>query len=244
MSFFNLITNKENQRTVLLLSLWALLLIGAFMLRDILLPFVFAAILAYILNPTISRLCDFKFGKYKIPKGVAVLAVYILIGLLLYIFATLFLPEIYRELLRLGKVASDGVQQFNQTKIQELAITIDAFFHKYNLPIHIIAPYEHGNGNSIVQADRSISINLAQIIHNGINEIGEYIHAQSIDIVESLQHIIRRMINFIFKFFLVLMLAGFMLVDISRIKRFAFALSLGSLIVSMPPSPVVKCLMA
>jgi putative heme transporter len=235
MNFNNRFNQPETQKNLLLTCMWVALAAFAYLLRDVLLPFVFAALLAYVLDPLVSKLCSIQIGRHSLPRWAAIVSVYIFVAGFVYIFATLFLPEIYQELLRMGKAATEMLNQFNETKINELAIYIDTFLHRYNLPIHIIAPLENLAGikrapalSELVpgQTTNLVSINLAEMIHNIVKELGEYIHVQSADIVDGLQNIIRQTINFIFKFFLVLMLAGFMLVDTARIKKFAFSLVL------------------
>ncbi len=235
MNFTNRFNQSDTQKTIRLTCLWVTLAVVAFLLKAVLLPFVFAALLAYVLDPGVSRLCGIHIGRHSLPRWAAIVSVYIFVAVFVYIFATLFLPEIYQELLRMGKAATETLNQFNEKKIHDLAVSIDTFLHRYNLPIHIIAPIENLPGYKSIpalsdinplQTTNLISINLAEMIQNIVHELGEYIHVQSADIVNGLQNIIRQTINFIFKFFLVLMLAGFMLVDTARIKQFAFSLVL------------------
>ena len=235
MNFTNRFNQPDTQKTLLLTCIWIALAVFAYLLSGVLLPFVFAALLAYVLDPVVSRLCSIHVGRHSLPRCAAIVSVYIFVAVFVYFFATLFLPEIYQELLRMGKAATETLNQFNETKIHELAVYIDTFLHRYNLPIHIIYPLENlatvpavpslsdlGSG----QTTNLISINLAEMIHNIVKELGEYIHIQSADIVNGLQNIIQKTVNFIFKFFLVLMLAGFILVDTARIKKFLFSLVL------------------
>ncbi len=235
MNFTNRFTQADRQKTILLSCIWVALAIIAFLLKEILLPFIFAGLLAYVLDPGVSKLCSIHIGRHSLPRWAAIVSLYIFVAAFVYVFATLFLPEIYQELLRMAKAATETLNQFNEQKIRDLAVSIDTFLRRYNLPIHIIAPLETLPGlnpaSSLakidpLQATNLVSINLAEMIHNIVNELGEYIRVQSTDIVNGLQNIIRQVVNFIFKFFLVLMLAGFMIVDTARIKRFAFSLVL------------------
>lgn len=233
MNFTSRLNKPDTQKTLLLTCVWIAIAIFAFLLREVLLPFVFAALLAYVLDPVVSKLCSIHVRQHCLPRWAVIVSVYIFVAVFVYVFATLFLPEIYQELLRMGKAATEILNQFNETKIQELAVYIDTFLHRYNLPIHIIAPLENLAGIQPApalsvpgQTTSLVSINLVEMIHNIVKELGEYIHVKSADIVDGLQNIIRQTINFIFKFFLVLMLAGFIMVDTARIKKFLFSLVL------------------
>jgi predicted PurR-regulated permease PerM len=82
---------------VLFLSVTALLLLALFAwASSVLLPFVLAAVVAYVLTPIVSRL-----EQRRIPSGLAVVLVYTVLGAVIYSFGHAAIPRLGDELLRL-----------------------------------------------------------------------------------------------------------------------------------------------
>lgn len=195
---------KKNQEILILATLWASLLVTLWLLSEILLPFILAALLAYVLDPLVGTISKVKIRRHNLPRWGAVLLIYSGIGIVIYLFSTLFLPELYQELLKLGKTATESLNTLRETNLQEFAGKIDAYIKYYRLPI--------------------AELDLLEVLHKTITDVSEFIRAQSANIVVELQQVIKGILGFLFNFVLVLMIAGFILVDIGRIKRFAFSL--------------------
>src|SRR5512133_744188 len=76
--------------------LWAIVLgvvVGA---RDVLLPFMLAALAAYVIDP----LALLHVGGRRVPRAAAVVAVYVVLGFGVYLFSVSVVPQIYREVIR------------------------------------------------------------------------------------------------------------------------------------------------
>ncbi len=187
---------KKNQKTLILATLWVSLLVALWLLSEILLPFILAVLLAYVLDPLVNKI--------SLPRWGSVLLIYGGIGVVIYLFSTLFLPELYQELLKLGKTATETLNSLRETNLQEFAGKLDSYIKYYQLPI--------------------AELDLLHVLHNTLAEISEFIRAQSANIVVELQQLIKGILGFLFNFILVLMIAAFILVDTNRIKRFAHSL--------------------
>lgn len=229
MGFDNLLKDKAKQQLLLLAFLWASILFAAYWLSEVLLPFMLAALLAYVLDPLVSRLSGIHLQRFTLPRWAAVLSVYALVGVFAYVLATIFFPELYREVVRLTKTTSEALNNFNESQIQDYALKVDALLHRYNIPVEIVATPSQGQPTDALhfgpdQNAHLLSVNLQEVIRGGLDEIAAYIRAKSTDIVNELQLIVRGVFNFIFKLVLVLMIAGFILVDTGRIKRFMLQL--------------------
>ncbi|HTD06918.1 AI-2E family transporter [Undibacterium sp.] len=71
--------STEQKQTALWLSLALAFLVLLMLLGPVLMPFIVAAILAYILNPWVNKLCAWRFGKFGVPRSIAATLVIVLI---------------------------------------------------------------------------------------------------------------------------------------------------------------------
>jgi predicted PurR-regulated permease PerM len=72
------------------------------MFSGVLLPFLFALLVAYILAPIVARMARIRLGQKTMPRGVAVLCCYVVTIGILALFFSAFLPRLSHELARLG----------------------------------------------------------------------------------------------------------------------------------------------
>jgi predicted PurR-regulated permease PerM len=79
---------------ILLILIWG---------RKILLPFVFAALIAYILAPVVRAMSERKDGTRRMPRGLAILLCYLVFIGLVVGFLFLLVPKLSRDITRLGK---------------------------------------------------------------------------------------------------------------------------------------------
>src|SRR3989338_8438083 len=187
---------KKNQKALILATLWVSLLVVFWLLSEVLLPFILAALLAYVLDPLVRKI--------KFPRWASVLLIYGSMGIVIYLFSTFFLQELYQELLKLAKTTTETLNNLRETNLQEFAGKVDSYIKYYQLPI--------------------AELDLFELFHNTLTEISDFIRAQSANIVFELQQLVKGILGFLFNLMLVLMIAAFILVDPERIKRFAFSL--------------------
>src|SRR5690606_5011667 len=68
--------------------------------REVLLPFLVAIVLAYVLTPLVA-MCE----KIRIPRALAIILVYLVVFGTTYGFASLVFPRVFQEALQLSKEA-------------------------------------------------------------------------------------------------------------------------------------------
>jgi predicted PurR-regulated permease PerM len=83
----------------------AFVLIVAYFFREVLVPFMFAVVIAYILAPAVDRLARLRIGRYHLPRGLAVILCYVVVLAATAIFFVTFLPRLSSDFARLGKEA-------------------------------------------------------------------------------------------------------------------------------------------
>jgi predicted PurR-regulated permease PerM len=83
----------------------AFLVLVAYLFREVLVPFIFAIILAYVLAPIVERLARLRVGRHHLPRGIAVVLCYIVVLTATAVFFVAFLPRLSSDFARLGKEA-------------------------------------------------------------------------------------------------------------------------------------------
>ncbi len=89
-------------------------LLIAFLGRAVLLPFVFASLIAYILAPIVDRMSRKPSGAKRMPRGLAVIICYIVFIAALTGFMFLLVPRMSREITKLAKEAPSIYKRINE----------------------------------------------------------------------------------------------------------------------------------
>jgi predicted PurR-regulated permease PerM len=82
--------------------------------REVLLPFVFAGLIAYILAPVVHRMADRPDGRRRMPRGVAIIICYLVFISLVAGFLLLLVPRLSSDVARLGKEAPGLYKRINE----------------------------------------------------------------------------------------------------------------------------------
>jgi predicted PurR-regulated permease PerM len=82
--------------------------------RSVLLPFVFAGLIAYILAPIVEWMSQGKNGKKRMPRGLAVIICYIVFLAAVTGFLFLLVPRLSHDIARLGKEAPGLYKRINE----------------------------------------------------------------------------------------------------------------------------------
>jgi predicted PurR-regulated permease PerM len=82
--------------------------------REVLLPFVFAGLIAYILTPVVHWMADRKDGTRRMPRGLAIVMCYLVFISLVAGFLLLLVPRLSRDVARLGKEAPGLYKRINE----------------------------------------------------------------------------------------------------------------------------------
>lgn len=217
-SLLSAFQNPKTKKNLLLGLLWFFILVVAWWLRAILLPFFLAALIAYILDPLIRRITKWEVKTLLLPRWAAVLIIYLIVIAILSVFLAFFLPEIYSEVIKLGRFLADQIKTLNETHLQEFSASMQSFFERNNIPVHMVS-----NPNEI-RSDGTIQINLIQLLKDMLDEFADFLTTQSSSIMGQMQAILAGLFKFVFQFFLVLMISGFILTDTERVKLFLFKL--------------------
>jgi predicted PurR-regulated permease PerM len=96
--------------------------------HSVLLPFVFAGLIAYILSPIVRWMAERPNGTRRMPRGLAVIICYIVFIAAIVGFMGLLVPRLSRDIARLGKEAPGLYKRINEEYTPELARWLEERF--------------------------------------------------------------------------------------------------------------------
>lgn len=99
-----------------------------FLGREVLLPFVFAGLIAYILEPVVHRMADRSDGTRRMPRGLAIVMCYLVFISLVAGFLLLLVPRLSRDVARLGKEAPGLYKRINEEWTPQAARWLEGRF--------------------------------------------------------------------------------------------------------------------
>ena len=102
--------------------------------REVLLPFVFAGLIAYILTPVVRWMVDRPDGTRRMPRGLAIVMCYLVFISLVAGFLLLLVPRLSRDVARLGKEAPGLLARINEEWTPEAARWLEGQFPSLSKP--------------------------------------------------------------------------------------------------------------
>lgn len=130
--------SRRVKRNVLLLVLWVALAAGLYWLREILQPFILAALLAYVIEPLVRWLASKKIADRPVPRAAAVIGIYLGIAATVWLVAAFFVPQVYREVSRLAKEGADFVKTLDEDEIDRQVKRAESTLQRLRLPVDIV----------------------------------------------------------------------------------------------------------
>lgn len=116
---------KEQFQTAIWPLLGCTLVVLMVMLGPVMMPFITAAILAYVLNPLADRFCRIKLGSWHLPRSLAVLAVMLILISLVLALALIVLPVFENEI----PLLQDQIPKF----LDQLNVALEPKLLEYNI---------------------------------------------------------------------------------------------------------------
>jgi predicted PurR-regulated permease PerM len=193
---------------------WAIVLAVLVSAWTALLPFVLAALAAYVIDPLIARLGRVRLAGRSMPRWGSVLVVYVVLGALLYVVAVSIVPQIYREAVRGLLELRDFVAGIGPEKIESWARSIDAFMQRYGIPVDVL-PGEGRSGGARLHVD------LAAGIADALRDASAHLRARLSDVVTLSRTLLAGTVKAVFFVVLLFMLTAFISMDAPRIVRFS-----------------------
>ncbi len=246
------------QRTA---KLWGFLAFCVFVLvlaRAVVLPFIFALLIAYILSPVVRRLSVRSNGAKRMPTGAAILICYIVVLGAITAFMLLLMPRLSKDVARIGSeapalyeklnnewapdAASWLEERFPSLKAAEPLTTESAVVEDLPLPPgtqFVVTPLPDGRlavqleptgleitknsaGGFTVTPREQVAetLTLEDKLRAWAKGLLGGMQGQIGDVFRAGQKFVAAIIRSVFKFFLVLMIAAFIMIDLPKIHGF------------------------
>jgi predicted PurR-regulated permease PerM len=224
---FQTLTDKRAQR----LWLNALLLLPALavlvLVREVLLPFFLAAALAYVILPPVRWLSSREVAGRRMPRWLAVIVLYVLAVVFVLGSGRVFIPQLSKELTRLGAMASAGFRELSDENIVRKASDVEAWVEESGLPIRIVtAEDEEFPGPGVADGGATVlRIDLAQTFRDTLRRGRVAALEAAMGAVSQVQVAIAFAVRLLFSSLLVLMLTAFIVADSDRVVGFLYTLA-------------------
>jgi predicted PurR-regulated permease PerM len=244
-------------------KLWGFLgfcILVLFWARSVVIPFVFAALLAYILAPVVRRLAARPDGTRRMHRGLAIVICYVAFIGFVSLFMAAFMPRIASDVARLGTELPDLYKKINDTWAPAAAAWIEERFPSAVKPTthptsasqgaplppntqFLVTPLPDGRlavqleptGLEVRRVGKNIALSPIPQTTQLDTGLEDELRAMVKDIMLSLESqvggvfrvggaVIAVFLQSVFRFFLVLMIAAFILLDLNRIHAFARSL--------------------
>ncbi len=197
---------------LILLALWASLAAALVAFRQALLPFVIAFVIAYLLEPAVARMSQWRVKGRAVPRWLAVLALYSVFFVLVYFFLSKAVPRLLGEVSGLTRAGKRLLDQLTPERIGEISRRLEAWLGNRGIPVDL-----SGEGEL---PRYGLSLDVERSIRQGLDNLSELLRSHFLEGVGFLQKIVAGVLGFVFRFFFVLMVAAFILVDWHPIGRF------------------------
>jgi predicted PurR-regulated permease PerM len=267
----------RNARFVVLLLLVVLAVACLTLFRSVMLPFCLAAFLAYLLDPPITWMhAHIRIYKVHLPRGAAVLLVYVVIATSLGLSGYYGVPKLVTEVNRMVRTLPSILNELEQDFVRPIGSELDRILSTYLappatdvgaedfMPVDNMKPIETRQPeaapkappkplNPTTEALRPLveeyvfvarqredgrwevtskprrqkppegekqTLNVNVQLNQFFQDFRSNLEENMGGVVEQGRGVLKRVSDFVFGIFLVFMLAGFLLVDPSRVRNF------------------------
>ncbi|KFE63427.1 AI-2E family transporter [Hyalangium minutum] len=208
---------ERRKRLIILACLWGTILAVLLLFRSVVMPFAGAALIAYLVQPLVARITRLRVAGRAIPHWVAILLIYALFFVGVYLFFIALVPQLYRELARISRDGVAFVNSLTPDYLQKSAQRLEEWLGAYGIPV---ALSNRGvEGEDAVPAF-SFAVDLAQLLKDSVARLSVLVRENLGNIVGVSRSIIAGVLATIFGLFFMLMVAAFFSIDAVAIRRY------------------------
>lgn len=190
-------------------AMWLVVAFVAFAAARVLLPFELAFLTAYVINPVISGIARRRVRGHQVPRWAAVLLVYAVLGVVLWIFSVTVIPQIYTEVVRGLVVLRDALASLGPEDVQAWAMKIQRFVDRFGVPVELVP------GN--LRDRPHLTVDLAAVLTAVLTDAAGWARSQLGDVVALSRALLGGAVRTIFFVVLLLMVTAFVSMDAPRI---------------------------
>jgi predicted PurR-regulated permease PerM len=199
--------------------LWGAILAVLLFFRSVVMPFAGAALIAYLVQPLVERITRLRVVGRQIPHWVAILLIYALFFVGVYLFSIALVPQLYRELARISR---DGVAFANSLTpeyLQAAAHRAEEWMNSYGIPVALSDRGVEG-ADAATGSFFSFAVDLAQFLKDSVARLSVLARENLGNIVGISRNIIVGVLATVFMLFFILMVAAFFSIDAQAIRSY------------------------
>jgi len=219
---------------LILAGLWLSILLVLVAFRQVLLPFGAALLVAYVIEPLVSRIAALRLRGRNVPRWAAILIIYAGFFGVVYLFSIAALPQLYRELVRLTAEAREFLNSLTPTRIAWYIRVAEEWLASNGIPIALgdegvplgeLTPAHPGVAELAVGADQApegakLHLDIEKSLRDSIASASVWLRTHFLDVVGWSQRMLAGLFGGVFSVFFVLMVTAFVLIDVRGIQRF------------------------
>ncbi|HET9037192.1 MAG TPA: AI-2E family transporter [Myxococcaceae bacterium] len=211
------------RRATVLVLLWVTLAVLPILFPAAILPFVGSALIAYLVAPILDWLTGQRVFGRVIARWVAILLLYAVFFLLIYLFIIAIVPQLYRELVRITSNALSFARSLTPDRVQELAQQMEGWLNSHGVPVALSSRSLEGADAAEAYTGRpswSLSMDLERLIHDVAARFSSAATANVTRLVNFTRELVTGVFKGVFTLFLMLMVAAFLSIDAARIRTY------------------------
>ncbi|HEY9841030.1 MAG: AI-2E family transporter [Candidatus Sericytochromatia bacterium] len=166
-----------------------------YLIRGVLLPFVFSGIFIYLLAPAVDFLAGQSLFGRKAPRGLAVMLVFIFFFLGLGILALLILPPLYEEVLRIAQDIPRQISEFRSVTLPSWVEWVEGFNARYHF-----------------------NLNVRAFLDQMVQNILDFSRHQVAALPANMQNLVKLLLSTLSTLLVIFIVTAFMLMDLPRVK--------------------------
>ena len=178
------------------LGFFTLLIVILYVIRSVLLPFIFSGLFVYLLAPVVDTITRQRlFGK-QISRGIAVMLAYIGVFLTLLLLSILIFPPLYQEVLRIGRDLPNQIEQFRTVTLPDLMRWLENYNNRYQLHLDVKTYVKQGLETLLKSSEGKIE-----------------------GMASHMQTLVKLLFSTLSTFLVIFIVTAFVLIDLPQIKQ-------------------------
>lgn len=210
---------ERRKRLIILACLWGAIALVLVAFRSVVMPFAGSALIAYLVQPFVARITRVRVAGRSVPRWVAILLIYALFFVGMYLFFIALVPQLYREVAR---VSRDGIAFANSLTpeyLQSVAHRAEEWLSGYGIPIALSNRGVEG-ADEAASSSLSFAVDLAQLLKDTVAKLALLVRENLGNIVGISRSIIGGVLAGVFSLFFILMVAAFFSIDAQAIRHY------------------------
>jgi predicted PurR-regulated permease PerM len=209
--------SERRKRLIILACLWAAIAAVLIVFRSVVMPFAGAALIAYLVQPLVGRITRFQVRGRYVPRWVAILLIYAVFFVGVYLFFIALVPQLYRELARISRDGLAFANSLTPEYLTDVAHRAEDWLIARGIPIEL--------SNRAVEGETAVpgahfAVDLGQLLKDSVARLSVLAKENLGNIVNVSRNIIAGVLASVFMLFFILMVAAFFSIDAHAIRGY------------------------